>query len=145
MNQLLVHCDKFHDEKVCCDWKGGLDKLEKHQQNDCQYLAVPCSLLCGKQFERRLLKEHEEHFCSKRSMEMQVRSLTGRLQVITAKNDKQAQKIQEQSQIIEQQAEQIKQMSVFKPDKCCPVCNTKFPSRMKQRDFELHVQGHFQL
>lgn len=26
----------------------------------------------------------------------------------------------------------------------CPVCNTKFPGRMKQQDFENHVQGHFQ-
>ena len=28
-------------------------------------------------------------------------------------------------------------------DRSCPVCNTKFPGRMKQQDFENHVQGHF--
>lgn len=26
----------------------------------------------------------------------------------------------------------------------CPVCNTKFPTRMTQQEFERHVQGHFQ-
>ena len=26
----------------------------------------------------------------------------------------------------------------------CPVCNTKFPTRMAQQKFECHVQGQFQ-
>ena len=25
----------------------------------------------------------------------------------------------------------------------CPVCDTKFPARIAQVDFERHVQGHF--
>lgn len=29
-------------------------------------------------------------------------------------------------------------------DRSCPVCNTKFPARISQVDFEKHVQGHFQ-
>ena len=28
-------------------------------------------------------------------------------------------------------------------ERTCPVCNTKFPGRISQRDFEIHVQGHF--
>ena len=28
-------------------------------------------------------------------------------------------------------------------ERTCPVCNTKFPGRITQRDFETHVQGHF--
>ena len=28
--------------------------------------------------------------------------------------------------------------------RACPVCNTKFPARMAQQEFERHVQGHFQ-
>jgi chromosome segregation ATPase len=28
-------------------------------------------------------------------------------------------------------------------ERTCPICNTKFPGRMSQRDFETHVQGHF--
>ena len=28
--------------------------------------------------------------------------------------------------------------------RCCPVCNTKFPLRMSEQDFERHVQAHFE-
>ena len=28
--------------------------------------------------------------------------------------------------------------------RACPICNTKFPTRMAQQEFERHVQGHFQ-
>lgn len=28
-------------------------------------------------------------------------------------------------------------------DRTCPMCETKFPSRMSQEDYERHVQGHF--
>ena len=28
-------------------------------------------------------------------------------------------------------------------NRTCPVCATKFPARMRQQDFENHVQGHF--
>ncbi len=28
-------------------------------------------------------------------------------------------------------------------ERSCPVCNTKFPGRISQQDFEKHVQGHF--
>jgi DNA repair exonuclease SbcCD ATPase subunit len=28
-------------------------------------------------------------------------------------------------------------------ERTCPICNTTFPGRMSQRDFECHVQGHF--
>ena len=27
--------------------------------------------------------------------------------------------------------------------RACPVCNTRFPARIPQADFEHHVQGHF--
>lgn len=29
-------------------------------------------------------------------------------------------------------------------DRACPICNTRFPGRMTQQDFENHVEGHFQ-
>ena len=28
-------------------------------------------------------------------------------------------------------------------DRSCPICNTKFPGRVSQQDFERHVQAHF--
>ena len=49
---------------------------------------------------------------------------------------------------VEQLRAQIEQLkAAARSDKnvrSCPICNTTFPSRMHQQDFERHVQGHFQ-
>jgi chromosome segregation ATPase len=53
-----------------------------------------------------------------------------------AKQTHTAEQLQEQLQTLKQQAKST--------ERACPVCNTKFPGRISQQDFEKHVQGHFQ-
>lgn len=43
--------------------------------------------------------------------------------------------LREQLQGLKQQAKST--------ERACPVCDTKFPGRISQNDFEKHVQGHF--
>lgn len=53
-------------------------------------------------------------------------------------------KLEHKVQQLRAQIEQLK--AAAKPEenvRSCPVCNTKFPARMQQQDFERHVQGHF--
>ena len=52
------------------------------------------------------------------------------------------QKLQVANAQLNQQLEGLKTTAKH-ADRTCPVCNTKFPVRMSQQDFENHVQGHF--
>ena len=45
------------------------------------------------------------------------------------------QQLREQLDMLKRQAKST--------ERSCPVCNTKFPGRVSQQDFERHVQGHF--
>lgn len=154
VNQLLVHCDKHYQEKGC-DWKGELGKLENHQK-ECGYIAVDCSLQCGERFQRRLLKEHEEDLCRNQVKSLKIKlaealakivALEAEIKAIKAKN---ARKIEPQDHKIVQRKKvepreaSAQQTMEPEPFRRCPVCNTKFPLRMKQQDFENHVEGHFQ-
>ena len=42
------------------------------------------------------------------------------------------------------QLQQLKKTATEENVRACPVCNTKFPGRMHQQEFERHVAGHFQ-
>lgn len=41
------------------------------------------------------------------------------------------------------QLESLKSSVKTTDERACPVCNTKFPRRISQQDFERHVQAHF--
>ncbi len=51
--------------------------------------------------------------------------------------------LQQENAVLKQQLEGVKSTSRPDSDRTCPVCSTKFPARMRQQDFENHVQGHF--
>ncbi len=38
---------------------------------------------------------------------------------------------------------QLQEVGKGEPQRTCPVCNTKFPGRMTQEEYERHVYGHF--
>ena len=52
----------------------------------------------------------------------------------------------EKTQQLQRQLESMRAAGKAREDgmRACPVCNTKFPARMAQPEFERHVQGHFQ-
>ena len=52
----------------------------------------------------------------------------------------------EKTQQLRRQIESMRAAGRAREDgmRACPVCNTKFPARMAQQEFERHVQGHFQ-
>lgn len=75
----------------------------------------------------------------------------------------QAKTIKDQAKTIEDQSPEIKELQRIHleqekkkmkgmseelkakfEEKACPVCNTRFPARFTQLDFERHVEGHFQ-
>ncbi|CAH3106873.1 unnamed protein product [Pocillopora meandrina] len=49
-----------------CTWKGKLGKLEEHLSN-CDFVAVKCPKGCGKEMQRKDLKEHLEKECPNRT------------------------------------------------------------------------------
>ncbi|XP_015777902.1 PREDICTED: TNF receptor-associated factor 6-like isoform X5 [Acropora digitifera] len=50
-----------------CPWKGPLSKLEDHLEG-CDFVAVSCPKNCGKEFQRKDLKEHLEDDCPNRTI-----------------------------------------------------------------------------
>ena len=60
-----------------CEWKGKLEKLEEHlnqdpcaspenQLNGCEFVAVECMYKCGEWFQRRHIATHQNEQCKKR-------------------------------------------------------------------------------
>ena len=69
INELQVYC--VH-KKHGCSWVGELGKLIKHLEKDkidgeCNFVLLPCSLVCGKQILRCELKEHLTEECPLRT------------------------------------------------------------------------------
>ena len=64
---------------VGCPWKGELGMLENHMSagprakgGGCGYVEVECVYGCGCYLQRRLIQEHEEESCPKRSVDVQL-------------------------------------------------------------------------
>jgi TNF receptor-associated factor 4 len=60
-----------------CEWKGKLEKLEEHLNQDpctspgiqlskCEFVAVECMYKCGEWFQRRHIATHQKEQCKKR-------------------------------------------------------------------------------
>ena len=64
------------------------------------------------------------------------------LQAAVASMSKEKGKLEHTVQQLREQLESLKRQA-HSSERACPVCNTKFPGRISQTDFEKHVQGHF--
>ena len=98
----------------------------------------------------RQVQQELESFQDRYDCEMQRRTETCDIQR-AALDDKirelqtaqgEVQRLQQANAQLNQQLEGLKTTAKH-ADRTCPVCNTKFPTRMRQQDFENHVQGHF--
>ena len=91
VNSLMVRCP--HKE-IGCGWEGELGQLQQHlnpgvksQGKGCGFVLVNCVYKCGKRFPRRLIHEHELEKCLKRPFEVQINSLTKKLDAVIAENE----------------------------------------------------------
>jgi len=50
-----------------CPWRGPLRKLEDHSK-ECDFVAVSCPKNCGKEFQRKDLKQHLKDDCPNRTI-----------------------------------------------------------------------------
>lgn len=66
----------------------------------------------------------------------------GELRSTVSSLSKEKGKLEHTVQQLRDQLESLKKQAKS-TDRACPVCNTKFPARVTQQDFERHVQGHF--
>ena len=60
---LKVYCDT---KAKGCQWVDCLGELEKHLNENCQFVEVNCSHDCGLAFQRRVLAKHQTDECPKR-------------------------------------------------------------------------------
>lgn len=69
-------------------------------------------------------------------------TLDQKIEELTAAHNELA-KLKHANNQLKTQLESLKSTAQPAGDRTCPVCATKFPTRMRQQDFENHVQGHF--
>ena len=63
LNQLEVKCPNASEG---CSWTGELAGVDKHAQDLCEFLEVPCDFGCGENIIRRYLAEHKSKACKER-------------------------------------------------------------------------------
>ena len=73
------------DLKTCCTkedcaWVGEVRDFEDHITKYCEYGEVDCNLKCGLRMQRKELPFHQLHICSERSKEVQMASITYKLE-----------------------------------------------------------------
>ena len=78
-----------------------------------------------------------QHFLDVRSGEQM--ELNG----VVSSQQKEKAKLENTVKLLRAQLDSLKASVNTSDDKSCPVCNTKFPKRILQQDFEQHVQSHF--
>ena len=79
VNALEVKCP---NEEAGCTWKGELGMVDVHvvggpRAKDgllCGYVMVDCVYQCGSRFHRRSIQHHEEEQCTKRPLDVQLKS-----------------------------------------------------------------------
>ena len=69
VNALQVKCP---NEEPGCVWKGELGKVGSHVEGECGHVEVECVYQCGRRFQRRHLREHEEEACPSRPVEVKM-------------------------------------------------------------------------
>ena len=85
VNALVIYC-KW--KRLGCEWQGKLAEIGEHLdpkeegpcKSGCGYVLVECSNKCGAMVERRQLVQHEMDDCPKRLVEVQMSSLTWKLE-----------------------------------------------------------------
>ena len=95
VNALVVFCPQ---KEQGCEWKGELGQLQSHlnpcpragasPSEGCGYVVVSCAYKCGKQFQRRLLQEHEMESCPKRpqAQGIHIANLIRKVEAVTLEN-----------------------------------------------------------
>lgn len=97
--------------------------------------AVQQSQELEDRFDRKIAEKNEEIERQRLLIAEKVDDLAR----ITAERDEQVARVAR----LTGQIRSIKQPRE-ESSRCCPVCNTKFPLRMSEQDFERHVQAHFE-
>lgn len=81
--------------------------------------------------------DEQQHFMDKTVLELtELRSMVTGLQKEKAKQENTV-------KMLRTQLETLKASVKTTEERTCPICNTRFPKRISQQDFEQHVQGHF--
>jgi len=65
INELEIKCPYHIEDK--CKWKGSSSELKNHLEK-CDIKPIPCTLGCGKQFEKKNEEGHTMLFCSLRKV-----------------------------------------------------------------------------
>ena len=86
VKSLRVYCPQKDDG---CEWTGELGSLEQHvspsgtggirADDGCGYLEVECEHGCGERAQRRFMREHAMDTCTKRPLEVQLKSVVMQL------------------------------------------------------------------
>ena len=64
INAFLVYCRKSQDDG--CTWKGRLDKLDIHFEDECDFKWIDCPNDCGQFMYRHQFLQHEKDVCPNR-------------------------------------------------------------------------------
>lgn len=107
IGDVKVHCSNMAHG---CEWSGELRELQQHQQKQCSYTPVECTLGCGDMLQRTDLQDHVEHKCKNRSVQAKLDSC---MKLFEKRFQKQDEVIAQQKALIEQQAEEIVKLSAL--------------------------------
>ena len=105
IGDIKVYCS---NKSSGCDWSGELRDLEQHQQQQCSYTPIQCTLGCGQELQRTELEDHVAHSCKNRSVQAQLDSC---MMLFEKRLLKQDEVITQQRTVIEQQAEEIAKLT----------------------------------
>lgn len=99
--------------------------------------------LCLTKEEFRQFQDKHDQVVNEKTAKLDEHEATIRAQVSEiAELGKERGKLNHTVEQLREQLQTLKQQA-RSPDRACPVCGTKFPGRISQKDFEKHVQGHF--
>ena len=118
VNALVVRCPQ---KEQGCEWEGEVGQIQNHlypgvdepkglhsTAKGCRYITVACTYKCGAELQRNLLYEHERDACPKRPIEMQVASLTHKLEDLLVSNQLLQKELTEVKQTHQNEIEQMK-------------------------------------
>ncbi len=77
VRNLRVYCSK---RESGCQWAGGLNQLEKHTSEVCQYTEVLCKWMCGQLVSRDTLEAHEQDQCPLRPHEVKLQRAVDKME-----------------------------------------------------------------
>ena len=81
--------------------------------------------------------DEQQHFLEAKNLEL------ADLRAVVAGFQKEKPKLESTVKMLRAQLDSLKASVKTTEEKACPICNTKFPNRISQQEFENHVQAHF--